>query len=143
MSHTQRQSSPVCTVPALVRATILMVLATSAHAQTPPPSSTRVAPGGTTRVYVMAAFGADCQATAAPTIDVVKPPTNGTVSLRPGQSTTVASSLSGQCIGAKVQGTGIYYSANATTQGHDSFSVRAKLATGETIERTFHLRIED
>jgi hypothetical protein len=119
------------------------LISTSVLAQDPAPASTRVSPGGTTRVYIMAAFGDTCETTGTPTIDVMSQPAQGTVTLRPGQTTTVASSLSGKCIGAKVKGTGIYYAAGPTAAGRDTFSIRARLATGEIIDKTFVLRIED
>jgi hypothetical protein len=75
--------------------------------------------------------------------EIKQPPAQGSVSLRPGQTTTVASSMSGKCIGAKVQGTGIYYAASPTGGGRDTFSIRARLSSGETIDKTFQLRIED
>jgi hypothetical protein len=122
---------------------LLFTAPISAFAQDPAPASTRVSPGGTTRVYIMAAFGDTCEATGTPSIDVMSPPAQGTVTLRPGQTTTIASSLSGKCIGAKVQGTGIYYVAGPTAAGRDTFSIRARLVTGEVINKTFVLRIED
>jgi hypothetical protein len=119
------------------------IFATAAAAQDLASASTRVSPGASTRVFIMAAFGDTCQATGEPLIEVTQPPAQGFVSLRPGQTTTVASSLSGKCIGAKVQGTGIYYAASPTAGGRDTFSIRARLSSGETIDKTFQLRIED
>jgi hypothetical protein len=115
----------------------------SAVAQDERLTGTRVSPGGTTRVYVMAAFDSQCNTTGAAVIDIVTPPAQGTVSLRPNQSTTIMASLSGKCIGARVQGTGIYYVANAKAAGRDTFSIRARLGTGEVVDKSFQLRIED
>jgi hypothetical protein len=128
---------------AVAMVVLLFMAPISAFAQDPAPASTRVSPGGTTRVYIMAAFGDTCEATGTPSIDVMSPPAQGSVTLRPGQTTTIASSLSGKCIGAKVQGTGIYYVAGPTAAGRDTFSIRARLVTGEVINKTFVLRIED
>jgi hypothetical protein len=145
----------VCEDVAVMRCAVLLISALSlaapsaslivipAAAQDPAATSTRVSPGASTRVFIMAAFGDICQSTGEPIIEVTQPPAQGSVSLRPGQSTTVASSLSGKCIGAKVQGTGIYYVAAPTAGGRDAFSIRARLATGEMIDKTFQLRIED
>lgn len=118
-------------------------LATSAAVAQEPQKASRVAPGGTTRVYVMAAFDKDCRGLPAPAITIVTPPAKGQVSFREGQSITVQQSLSGGCVGQRVPGTGIYYTANAATFGRDSFSITAKLSTGETATRSFQLNIED
>jgi hypothetical protein len=139
MKRPARKLKPTLPVAGLV----LMLGCAPLQAQEATRASTRVSPGGTTRVYVMAAFGDNCQTTGAPVIEISTPPLQGTVALRPGQTTTVTSSLSGKCIGAQVQGTGVYYSANTGAQGRDIFSIRARLSTGEMIERTFLLRIEE
>jgi hypothetical protein len=114
-----------------------------AGAQETGKTGTRVSPGGTTCVFVMAGFDAACQSTGYPQISIVTPPTKGQVSLREGQGTTVQYSLSGKCVGAKVLGTGIYYTAGAGTDGPDSFTISAKLGSGETAERSFKLNISD
>ncbi len=125
-------------------ATVIVILSSlPLSAQEPRPSPARVSPGGTTRVYIMAAFNDRCETSGTATIELIVPPAKGTMSLRPGQATTVASSGSGKCLGARVQGTGIYYTARADAAGADSFTIRAKLPAGETAERTFMLRIED
>jgi hypothetical protein len=122
---------------------VLLVLGALPAAAQDTPQSTRVSPGGTTRVYIMAAFNDQCQTSGTAEIELIAPPAKGTMSLRPGQTTTVASSRTGSCIGARVQGTGVYYTARADAAGADNFTIRAKLPTGETAERTFVLRIED
>jgi hypothetical protein len=125
-------------------AVLLMAIAASqATAQDAAPKGTRVAPGGTTRVYVMAAFDKQCQSLAKPVITVTAPPAKGQVSFREGQSIVVQSSLSGQCIGSRVTGTGIYYTAAASAAGPDTFSISATLATGEVATRTFWLNVQD
>jgi hypothetical protein len=125
-------------------AVLLFTLATApTGAQDREHASSRVSPGGTTRVFIMAAFNDQCQTTGAAEIELIVPPTKGVMTLRTGQATTVASSRTGTCIGARVQGTGIYYTARTETAGPDTFTIRARLPTGETTERTFNLRIED
>ena len=113
------------------------------QAQEPAKGGTRVSPGGTTRVYVMAAFDKDCQSLAKPAIIVTAPPAKGQVSFREGPTIVVQQSLSGQCLGTRVTGTGIYYTASPGSTGVDSFSITATLATGEVAQRTFQLKIED
>ncbi len=121
----------------------MAALASEGFAQDPPRSATRVSPGGTTRVFVMAGFDGQCRSTPSAQITIDVPPAKGSVALREGQGTTVQYSLSGSCIGAKVQGVGIYYSARPNTEGADTFSITARLASGETASRTFHLNIAD
>lgn len=121
----------------------LCLVAPAASAQDKTAAGTRVSPGASTRVFVMAAFGTDCGQLPAPAIQITVPPAKGAVSFREGQTTTVQYSLSGKCTGTKVQGTGIYYTANADAQGPDTFSIEARLSTGEVASRTFRLNISD
>lgn len=136
MSHIAR-----CARLALIAAAALIPM--FAAAQEPPRGATRVAPGGTTRVYVMAAFDKDCRGLPAPPITIVTPPSKGQVSLREGQTVVLQQSLSGNCLGQRVSGTGIYYTAHANSSGPDSFSITAKLSTGEVASRTFQLNVQD
>jgi hypothetical protein len=115
----------------------------AAAAQELPKGAARVSPGGTTRVFVMAGYDAACKPTPPALITVDVPPAKGSVSLREGQGITVRSSAGGTCIGAKVEGTGIYYTARASTEGADTFTISARLPTGETATRTFHLNIAE
>ena len=134
-------------MPRLERTSILAALALvatlPAAAQEPPRGGTRVSPGGTTRVYVMAAFDKDCVSLPKPEIAITTPPAKGHVSLREGQTVVVQQSISGSCLGQRVTGTGVYYTAGADASGPDSFRISARLSTGEVTERTFQLRIED
>jgi hypothetical protein len=91
-------------------------------------------------VFVMAGFGTNCESLPAPAITITAPPTKGSVSFDPGQETTVNTSASGTCIGQKVSGTGIYYTAREGTSGADTFSIRAELG-GDVTQRTFSVEI--
>lgn len=126
-----------------VLAMAITVAGSSAQGQEPPKGGTRVSPGGSTRVYVMAAFDKDCNSLPKPVIVITAPPGKGQVSFREGQTVVVQQSLSGQCLGSRVTGTGIYYTAGKEASGPDSFSITATLSTGEVAQRTFQLRIED
>lgn len=125
---------------------------------TPPPSAARAediqpsprAPGERTapfvpgrpgRIFIFAGFDTGCRPLAPPELSVSKPPAQGDVSFRPGQATTVAASASGNCTGQKATGTGVYYTARAGSAGADSFSVTARMPTGETMTRDFTVRI--
>lgn len=122
----------------------LVIMATlPVVAQEPPRGGTRVSPGGTTRVYVMAAFDKDCVSLPKPEIAITTLPGKGQVSLREGQTVVVQQSLSGSCLGQRVTGTGVYYTAGVAAEGPDSFTITARLSTGEVTQRTFQLRIED
>jgi hypothetical protein len=127
----------------MVYAAAALLPALAAAAEERPKTGTRVSPGASTRVFVMAGFDANCQSLPKPQITVTVPPAKGAVSFRDGQTTTIQYSLSGKCIGAKVQGTGIYYTANANAEGPDTFSVEARMPTGEVASRTFKLNISD
>ena len=130
-----------CTIFMPLAASLVVSLA--AVAQDPPAEPTRVSAGASTRVWIMAAWDDKCQPLAAPHIDIVSRPAKGTVSFREGQSTTVKNSRNGTCIGARVTGTGIYYTAHPGTDGLDGFAIEAKLSTGETATRRFQLTIAD
>jgi hypothetical protein len=105
--------------------------------------STPVVPGRPARVFIFAGFGKNCEPVAAPQITVIAPPAKGDVSFVPGQETTIQYSVQGTCIGQKTQGTGVYYTARAGQNGTDTFSLSAKLASGETATRTFEVRIAE
>ena len=91
----------------------------------------------------MAAFDDACRQVAAAALTVDQPPAKGTLSFRENQATTVMYSLSGKCIGTKLTGTGIYYTAAKGATGTDTFKVSAKLASGEMATRTFTVSIAD
>lgn len=119
------------------------LVALSAQAQEIPPGHSRASPGAPTRVFVMAAFDAACKSLPAPQIEITVAPAKGSVSFREKQDTTVQFSQAGTCNNARVQGTGIYYTAQPGTSGADTFSISARLSTGETATRTFRLFITD
>ncbi len=102
---------------------------------------TKVVPERPARVFVMAGFDTACKSIDPVTITITAQPSQGQVSLRPGQETTVQYSVSGKCIGARVVGTGIYYTARGDAAGGDTFSVSARLGSGEPVTRTFDVRI--
>lgn len=99
-----------------------------------------VVAGRPARVFVMAGFGEQCESLAAPNITVLEPPQKGSVTFQPGQETTVNTSATGTCIGQRVLGTGIYYTAHAGQTGSDSFAVKAELG-GSVTERKFTVEI--
>ena len=133
----------------LVLATVLGVAmaydASGAHsfAQETPAGMTRVSPGAATRVFIMAAFDDDCRALPAPSIEITQAPKKGAVQFRDGQTTTVQFSATGKCKGARVIGTGIYYAARSDAVGEDTFTISARLATGEVSTRSFAMFISD
>ena len=128
---------------AVLSGSAMIAVSPLATAQETPHGMSRVSPGASTRVFVMAAFDDACKPIAAPAIEVVKPPGKGSVSFREGQATTIISSLSGKCIGQRITGTGIYYAARPDAAGEDGFSITARLATGEIATRSFQMFISD
>jgi hypothetical protein len=102
---------------------------------------TTVVPERPARVFVMAAFDDACKSIAPVTITITAQPNQGLVTLRPGQETTVQYSVSGKCVGARVVGTGIYYTARADASGGDTFAIAAQIGGGEPVTRNFELRI--
>lgn len=104
----------------------------------------KVVPERPARVFVMAGFDAACKSLAPVEITVTSPPKQGQVSLREGQETTVQYSLSGKCVGSKVTGTGIYYTAALGASGQDTFSISARVGRGgEPATRTFTVRVAE
>ena len=94
-------------------------------------------------MFIFAGFGPKCESVAAPDITITALPQKGDVSFVPGQETTVNFSAKGTCIGQKVTGTGVYYTARAGAKGTDSFTVTAKLSSGESSTRTFEVKIAE
>ncbi len=102
---------------------------------------TPVVSGRPARVYIMAGFKeADCSP-VNPTMQVTQPPKMGTVTFKPGQATTIDHSGSGKCKGAKLLGTGIYYTAAPGATGADSFVVSATTGTGAPTTKAFTVRV--
>lgn len=101
-----------------------------------------VVAGRRARVFIMAGFGERCESLPAPNIAVTAQPAKGSVSFEPGQETTVNTSASGTCIGQRVTGTGIYYTARPGETGPDTFSIQAELG-GDVTQRTFSVQIEN
>ncbi len=104
---------------------------------------TRVKADTPTRVFVMAGFAPDCSFKGFPDMQVSAAPTKGQVSFKPGEAMTVQYSLSGNCVGTEVQGTGIYYTPAPGQSGEDTFTVTGKLGTGEPATRTFSVIIDE
>jgi hypothetical protein len=105
--------------------------------------TTPVVAGRPARVFVFAGWDAACAAIAAPQVTVTKPPSQGEITFRPGQQTTIAASAGGTCAGKTIAGTGVYYTARAGAAGTDRFAVEARLASGETNRRVFEVTIAD
>ncbi|MFA5955614.1 hypothetical protein [Hyphomicrobium sp.] len=103
--------------------------------------SAPVVPGRRARVFIFAGLGAKCEPLAAPEITITQPPAKGDVTFVPGQETTIQYSAQGTCLGQKATGTGVYYTAREGVQGTDRFAVSAKLASGETVGRSFEVTI--
>lgn len=101
---------------------------------------TKMVPERPGRVFVMAGFDDVCKSLSPVTITVDKAPEKGSVSFRDNQETTIQYSVSGRCVGSRIRGTGIYYTARAGTSGTDTFSVTARLGS-ETASRTFTVNI--
>ncbi len=118
---------------------LVWCLTPAAHAG----SGTRVKPGEATRVFVMAGFTPECAFIGFPDIALAAPPAKGTVETKPGEATTIQYSLSGKCIGTKVEGTGIYYKAAVGQTGEDTFTVSGRLGNGEPATRTFSVIIDE
>ncbi len=100
-----------------------------------------VVPGRPARVFVFAGWDASCAPLPAPEVTVKAAPSQGGISFRPGQETTIAASATGTCAGRKVSGTGVYYTAREGAAGTDRFSVEARLASGEVSARAFEVQI--
>lgn len=100
-----------------------------------------VVPGRPGRVFVFAGLDEKCRALEAPQLSIAQMPQKGEVSFRPGQTTAIAASVSGGCMGAEATGTGVYYTAREGTSGSDTFTVSARLASGETMTRQFQVQI--
>lgn len=127
----------------IAAAGVWLCLGGSAAAQEVAVRGTKVVPERPARVFVMAAFDDACRQVAAAAIAIDKAPAKGAVSFRENQPTTIMYSVSGKCIGTRLTGTGIYYTAAKGATGSDTFTVSARLAGGEVATRTFTVNIAD
>lgn len=113
----------------------------TAAAQDPTQRTAKVVPERPARVFIMAAYNADCRSLPAPGLTVEKQPGKGTVSFRERQTATIQSSAGGTCSGAKVEGIGIYYTAAQGANGSDTFTIRAETPGGPVQSKTFVVEI--
>jgi hypothetical protein len=104
---------------------------------------TRVKADATSRVFVMAGFNPDCTFKSFPEIQVSAAPAKGQVSFKPGIPTRVQYSPSGNCVGTRVEGTGIYYTPTPGQTGEDTFTVTVLLDKAQPMTRTFSVIIDD
>lgn len=104
--------------------------------------TTPVVAGRPARVFVYAALGEACMPLPAPTLRVVAPPSQGELSFREGQPTTLASAGGSECGGRSATGTGVYYTARDGAAGSDRFTVEARAGDGTVQSRSFEVRIE-
>jgi hypothetical protein len=103
--------------------------------------TTPLVPGHPGRVFVFAGVGDNCESLPAPQITVDQSPQKGEITFKPGQTTTIAASKSGKCIGSTASGTGVYYTAREGTLGTDTFALTARMTSGETLTRSFSVTI--
>ncbi len=100
-----------------------------------------VVPGRPGRVFIFAGLGENCEQLPMPQITVDQAPAQGVLTYRSGQTTTIAASKSGKCIGKTATGTGVYYTAREGATGTDTFALTARLISGESLTRTFTVTI--
>ena len=98
-----------------------------------PTRSTPVVAERPARMYVWAGFNEKDCTPITPTLAVAQAPTKGEVSFRPNQMTTIQHSSSGKCLGHRLPGTGIYYTARKGQTGLDQFSVTATTKSGQAV----------
>lgn len=107
-------------------------------------AGTRVKHGTANRVFVMAGFHPDtCAFLGFPDMRIDTAPSKGQVTFKTGDTTTVQYSLSGNCIGAKIEGTGIYYMPAEGASGDDTFTITGRIGKGEPATRSFAVTIAD
>ena len=147
-------------VALMVAISSIAVVGGCAQLQTPPlgtgPITTGATPPSTTatpkrlrpvvanrpaRMYVFAGFKEKDCSPVPTTLAISTQPAQGKVEFRKGQTTTVMQSASGKCIGTKITGTGVYYTANAGASGPDTFAVTATTASGTSSTKTFSLNV--
>lgn len=116
-------------------------VASASGAADPATRTTPLVAGRPGRVFVFAGVGKNCEPLAPPEITIAQAPQKGDISFKAGQATTIAASAGGSCLGAKANGTGVYYTAREGSSGSDTFVLSARMATGETMTRTFTVTI--
>lgn len=128
----------------VIRSAVLLLIGTAGPlgAQDTVERGTRVVAERPGRVFVMAGFDENCQSKSPVTITIDKAPEKGEVTFREGQTTTIQYSISGRCIGNRLMGTGIYYTARKGATGTDTFSITARVGN-DTASRSFTVRIAE
>jgi hypothetical protein len=96
----------------------------------------KVEPGGEVLVAHHKKWDKDCQPLTVPTIKITRPPANGTAAIRSG--TFIIKELwhpdaETACRGQSVPGLGVYYRANPTFRGVDTFEYEVTLGVRRPI----------
>jgi len=89
-----------------------------------------VEPGGEVLICTHKRFDKLCRPRPVPHVEITRPPANGTVTLRPGTyviENTWHPEAEDFCRGQSVPGIGIYYRANPTFRGGDTFEYEVTL----------------
>lgn len=120
-----------------------VLIAALAPSATDAASARRVKRDTPTRLFVMAGFTPDCAFKGFPELQLDQQPAKGQVEFKQGETTTLQTTLSGACVGAQLQGTGIYYIPAAGQTGEDTFTVTGRLGTGEPATKTFPIIIDE
>lgn len=120
-----------------------VLIAAIAPSATDAASARRVKRDTPTRLFVMAGFTPDCAFKGFPELQLDQQPAKGQVDFKQGETTTLQTTLSGACVGAQVQGTGIYYTPAAGQTGEDTFTVTGRLGSGEPASKTFAIIIDE
>lgn len=108
-----------------------------------PKRSTPVIPGRPARMFIWAGFDENTCKPIAAEVALANAPAKGSVEFKPNQSTLIKHSNSGKCIGKRMRGTGIYYTARFGQAGADQFSVTATTPSGQTATRKFNIKISE
>ena len=115
---------------------------TSTLAAASRPVTIHVHSGRPSLVYTLLSFDKACRPVALQ-ITVDRQPTKGEVAFKPEAPGTVLSSPSGQCVGTRMAGTAVMYTARGRETGTDTFSITAVTGSGAIGTRAFTVEIVD
>ena len=94
-------------------------------------------------MFLIAGFDGDCKPLATTAITIERHPSKGIVTLQPVLETAIQYSLSGKCVGSKVPGTGVYYTARTDAVGPDTFTIAARNGKGAMATQNITVNIAE
>lgn len=130
---------PIWTTPV---AALVLLVAAHAEEASPIQVNRHTTAGREVRLGTEVSWDGQCQRLGTPQVQVVGPPSSGTISLRPA-SKVVEGNLVGttSCTGMRFEGVGIYYAPQPDFEGSDQVLYDVRFPNGSTLHFVAHVEV--